>query len=236
MTRRILPVLKHSISPAGLSRPRAAVFSIVSALLALLCGNHFLHADQVEMQNGDRYAGKVLALNTNAVVLQSEVLGLVNLPREKVANIALGTVMATNVVPSGAPIAGKFRAPAISATNAPRELTAKNQLPGDTNVIRQVEERFLSGASPEAKAKFNELAGGLMSGTLSVSDIRKEAKAAADQLRAAKRDLGPEASEAFDGYLAILDAFLRDSAAEAAPASKAPASSASAKAPGRLEE
>jgi len=233
--RRILPVLKHS-SPGGLSRPRAAVISIVFALLALLCGAHFLHADQVEMQNGDRYAGKVLALNTNTVVLQSEVLGLVNLPREKVANIALGTVMATNVVPSGAPIAGKFRAPAISATNAPRDLTAKNQLAGDTKVIRQVEEQFLSGASPEAKAKFNELAGGLMSGSLSVSDIRKEAKAAADQLRAAKRDLGPEASEAFDGYLAILDAFLRDSAAETAPASKAPASSASAKAPGRLEE
>src|SRR5712691_661739 len=118
MTSRILPVLKHS-SPAGLSRPRRAAFSIVSALLAMLCGNHFLRADQVEMQNGDRYAGKVLALNTNTVVLQSDVLGLVNLPREKVANIALGTVMATNVVRSGAPIAGKFRAPAISATNAP---------------------------------------------------------------------------------------------------------------------
>ena len=70
-----------------------------------------------------------------------------------------------------------------------------------------------------------------MNGSLSVSDIRKEAKAAADQLRAAKRDLGPEASEAFDGYLAILDAFLRDSAAEAAPASKPLTPAASSKAP-----
>src|SRR5712691_5225921 len=221
MTSRILPVLKHS-SPAGLSRPRPAVFSIVSVLLALLCGNHFLHADQVEMQNGDHYAGKVLALNTNTVVLQSDVLGLVNLPREKVATITLGTVMATNVARSGAPINGKFRSPSITATNAPRDLATNHQLAGDTNVIRQVEEQLLANAGPEAKAKFNELASGLMSGSLSVSDIRKEAKAAADQLRAAKRDLGPEAGEAFDGYLAILDAFLQDSASESAPVSKTP--------------
>jgi len=188
------------------------------------------------MQNGDHYAGKVLALNTNTVVLQSEVLGLVNLPREKVATITLGTAMATNVARSGAPINGKFRSPSITATNAPRDLATNHQLAGDTNVIRQVEEQLLASAGPEAKAKFNELASGLMSGSLSVSDIRKEAKAAADQLRAAKRDLGPEASEAFDGYLAILDAFLRDSASEAAPASKLPAPAASAKAPARVEE
>jgi len=51
MMRRILPVLKHS-SPGGLSRPRAAVISIVFALLALLCGAHFLHADQWKCKTG----------------------------------------------------------------------------------------------------------------------------------------------------------------------------------------
>jgi hypothetical protein len=46
-------------------------------------------ADQVEMQNGDRYVGKVLTLNNETLVLQNEVLGTVKLPRVKVAAIIL---------------------------------------------------------------------------------------------------------------------------------------------------
>ena len=37
------------------------------------------HADPVIMQNGDRYHGKVVSVSTNALVLQSDVLGTVNL-------------------------------------------------------------------------------------------------------------------------------------------------------------
>src|SRR6266478_4746406 len=125
--RLILRVREYPLSPAWFRRRQPVVLSIICTLLALLCGNRFLRADQVEMQNGDHYAGKVLALNTNTVVLQSEVLGLVNLPREKVANIALGTVMATNVARSGAPIVGKFRSPSTSTNNSPRALTTSPQ-------------------------------------------------------------------------------------------------------------
>ena len=56
-----------------------------------------LRADQVELQNGDRYVGKVLSLTTNQLVLQSDVLGTIKLPREKVAVVTLGNVTPTNV-------------------------------------------------------------------------------------------------------------------------------------------
>ena len=84
------------------------------------------------------------------------------------------------------------------------------QLGANTNFIRQVQAQFLGAAGPEANAKFNELVGGLMSGKLTVDDIRKEAKSAADQLQELKRDLGEDGGWALDGYLAILDNFLRE--------------------------
>jgi len=62
----------------------------------LLAGASQLPADQVELQNGDRYVGHVLSLSTNAVVLKSEVLGTLRLPRSKVAVITFGRVAATN--------------------------------------------------------------------------------------------------------------------------------------------
>ena len=212
-------------------RLRSGLCLKICAVFTLACIS--ARGDQIEMQNGDRYAGTVLALNTNGVVIQSEVLGLINLPREKVATISLGVAAATNRVQTAGAISGKPRtAQPILITNSPAPSALSKQIPADTNVIKQVEEQFLAGASPEARAKFNQLASGLMNGSVSVGDIRKEARAAADQLRAAKRDLGPEASEAFDGYLAILDSFLRDSEAEAAPVTKAAAPSGAAKTPG----
>ena len=76
--------------------------------------------------------------------------------------------------------------------------------------------------------KFNELLGGLMSGKLSVDDIRAQAKTAADQLRALKREGGEEAGFAADAYLAILDHFLKETP-PASSATNAPASSLGSK-------
>ena len=53
---------------------------------------------------------------------------------------------------------------------------------------------------------------GLLSGRLTVNDIRAEAKSAVDQLKELKRDLGEDGGGAFDGYLAILENFLRETA------------------------
>ena len=186
--------------------------------------------DQINMQNGERYVGKVVTFSNDTVVVQSDVLGTLLVPRSKVAAIvfgthALATPVQTPVVTATQP--AKTSAPASSAH--PDLSTAIQQLRTDTNttrqVQRQVQQQILAGADPAATAKFNQLVDGLMNGTLNVDDIRAQAKSAADQLRAAKKEFGDEAGFAIDGYLAVLDGFLRETAtASVNSATNAPAS------------
>ncbi len=188
-----------------------------------------VRADQVEMQNGDRYVGKVLSLDAATLVLQSEVLGAVRLPREQVSLITLGRSRELNVggSPSGTNAVDRaMRRPSAALTgartNGEADLSAAlRQLGANTNFIQQVQSQFLADAGPEANKKFNELVGGLMSGKVTMKDLRAEAKSAADQLRALKRDLGDEAGWAVDSYLTILDNFLRETAPASASATNA---------------
>jgi hypothetical protein len=193
------------------------------ALLLLMAGP--TRADQVEMLNGDRYIGKVLSLDNDTLVLQNEVLGTVRLPRGKVALITFRANPAANPAQAATTSTNRLaHLPALASTNANADVTAAlRQLGANTNLIRQVQSQFLAGAGPEANAKFNELLSGLMTGKLSVNDIRREAKTAADQIRAARKDLGEEAGSAIDGYLAIIDSFLKETETMEGDATKQPA-------------
>jgi hypothetical protein len=209
----------------GDGRQMAQALVIIACALLLLGVPLRVWGDQVEMQNGDRYAGHVVSLNTNTVVLRSDVLGTLRLPRSKVAIITLGPNPATNSPALPLPTSGFT--PAASATSAGAVSNLSPALTGlgtSTNLIQQVQKQFLSGAGPEANNKFNELLGGLMSGKLSVEDIRAEAKTAADQLRALQRESGEEAGFAANTYLAILDHFLKETA-PAGPTTNRPGTS-----------
>jgi hypothetical protein len=200
-------VRRHSIRPAREFAQRLSVLGML--LLATIC----LRADQVEMQNGDRYLGTVLSLDTNTLVLRSAVLGTVNLPRGQVARIALGPGGATNFTHASPPPKHQPTAAAIAMTNGMTDLSASfRHLGANTNFIEQVRAQFLADAGPEANNKFNGMVSGLLSGRLTVNDIRVEAKSAADQLKELKLDLGEDAGWALDGYLAILENFLRETA------------------------
>jgi hypothetical protein len=169
--------------------------------------------DEVAMQNGDRYVGKVLSLSSNTLVMQNEVLGTVRLPREKVAAITLGSAPPASAAPLPSPAPSMPVAPVASRpAAAPNASPPLGQLSEHTNLIRQVQKQFLSGAGPEANQKFDELLSGLMSGKLNVDDLRGQAQAAADQLRALKRDSGEDPGFAADTYLTILDHFLKETA------------------------
>lgn len=176
-----------------------------------------IRADVLEMQNGDRYSGKVLAVSTDTVVLNSEILGKINVPRSKVATLTIGTSvpkpkvsgislpsLATNL-----PVA----TPPASANGSDDLSAMLQQVGSNTNFIGQIRQQLLAG-SPEAGAKFDEMVNGLFSGQISVTDLRKQAQSSAQQLRALKRELGPEADDALDGYLKILDAFVNETATE----------------------
>jgi hypothetical protein len=162
------------------------------------------------MRNGDRYVGRVLSLDPGALVVQSDVLGTVKLPRDKVAHITFGPA-GTNFA---RPLAtnNSFRGPLARQTNGASNGAAVGQIGADTNLVQQVRQQFLGEAGPEANAKFNELMGGLMTGKLTVADIRVQAKSAADQLRSLKGEMGQSAGPELDSYLAILDKFLAESA------------------------
>src|SRR3989441_1012740 len=187
--------------------------SLGNAAIILFLATIYLRADQVEMQNGDRYLGTVLSLDTNSLVLRSAVLGTVNLPRGQVALITLGPGAATNFPRTASATKRQPTVSSIAITNGIHDLSAPlRQLGANTNFIEQVRAQFLADAGPEANNKFNGMVSGLLSGRLTVNDIRAEAKSAADQLKELKRDLGEDAGGALDGYLAILENFLRETA------------------------
>jgi len=173
-----------------------------------------LRADQIEMQNGDRYVGRLMTFTNDTLVIQSDLLGTIVLPRSKVAVITLGAgTRATASQPAVAIPTNTHHSASAGLARSPLAPTSGLALQGaDTNSIQQIQQQFLRDAGPEANKKFNDMIAGFLSGKLSVSDIRAEAESAAKQLRAMKRDLGndADADSALDGYLSILDNFLRD--------------------------
>jgi hypothetical protein len=212
------------------SRNRSGSFALVSfAVLLLLASRSGLRADEIEMMNGDRYVGRVVALGGETLTLQSEVLGTVKLPREKIAGITFARAQkdrGTNSVRSIPLLLSSNampRAQATLRTNLNADLTGvMRQLSESSNVVQQVQQQLLGGAGPEAQAKFNELLGGLMTGKLDVNGLRLEAKSTLAQARNARKELGDDAGSSLDSYLAILDSFLKETE-PAAPATNSPA-------------
>jgi len=178
------------------------------------------NADQVNMQNGECYIGKVVTLSNETVVVQSEVLGTLKVPKSKIASITFGANAVTPTVQT--PVAASAQTQKPAATNSSSDLTAAiNQLRANPNAMQQVQQQMLAGADPKATEMFNQMMGGLMNGSLNVDDIRRQAKSAADQLRAAKKELGDDAGFAVDGYLAVLDGFLNETASSGNSATNA---------------
>jgi hypothetical protein len=192
-----------------------------------------VRADVLEMQNGDRYSGTVLGVTADTVVLKSEVLGKINVPRGKVAALKFGSstnepVAKTAAAPIAPPLRPANTNQPIIITGTPLANTnadlaaAFQQLGADTNFVAQIRQQMFAG-SPAGAAKYDEMVSGLLSGQISVGDLRKQALAAADQLRALKRDM-PEAGESLDAYLQVLDGFLNETANQPASATPAPSS------------
>lgn len=177
-------------------------------------------ADQITLRNGDVLNGKVLSMTTNTLVLQDESLGTLTLPRVKVSNITFGAVSA--VLPPGAMSSPKTlqASPGPKAASPPQPDSSLSDLQAmlreinqHSNLVQEVEAQVLgSSASPEAVNKFNELLNGLSTGQIDLNGLRSEAQSAAKELQEYKNQLGPDASEEMDGYLSILNNFLRETA------------------------
>lgn len=167
-----------------------------------------LPADQVDMQNGDRYFGTVLSMSADTVVLKSDVLGVINVPRKLVTNLAIGANAAT---PTGSSVKRPAAAaPVLADTNAVLSAGFRN-LGANTNFIGQVREQLLAGNSVAA-SNYDATVSGLLSGSLDLDDLRRQARMAADQLRELKRSGGgADTGIPVDAYLEVLDNFLNES-------------------------
>ena len=176
-------------------------------------------ADEVVMKNGDILNGEVLSMSTNSLVLRDDNLGTLTLPRAKITTVVCGKVnppapwatsSANNIV-----LAHPYSAP---ETNSVSDLQARLRgIRDQTNLIQQVQAQILgSSASPEAVNKFNELLDGLSTGKIDMNQLRAEAQSAAQQLESFTNDMGPDASGEAEGYLAILNSFLKETAPGAA--------------------
>ncbi|HEV2434844.1 MAG TPA: hypothetical protein VG077_02495 [Verrucomicrobiae bacterium] len=197
-----------------------------SGMILMLLVVPGLRADVLEMQNGDRYSGKVVSVSPDRVVLNSEVLGKITVPRNKVVSLSFGTNAIASQATGHPAHAVSTNIPTATAraalTNTNVDLSAAfRQLGANTNFVGQIRQQMLAG-NPEAARKYDEMVSGLLSGQLNVSDVRRQAQAAAAQLQELKRQLGPEADESLDGYLQVLDSFIKETANE--PANTAPKS------------
>lgn len=186
-------------------------FTLCGGLLSLLPGAPAF-ADEVQMRNGDRYGGKVITLTNEVLLLKSDVLGEVKLPKSKVRLILLGE-SATNAVHQPGTNALQTTATPLINQNDRAQINAMlRRLASNPTTVEQVRTDLLSQATPEAAGKFNQMLSALMSGEMNIDDLRVQAKSTADQVRALKDELGEDAGWALDGYLAILDNFVRQSA------------------------
>ncbi len=188
------------------------------ALTCLICFAALLpiplKGDLLEMTNGDRYAGDVISVTHSNVSFQSEIQGRMKLPRNKVARISFGEVGA------GAPAFSPNAVPSNLKTNASVKPPPKLDL--DSKSLSEVQQDLLSTASPEARRQFTETVKGLMTGKLSIDDIRAQARNSVREIKAAREELGGDAGGLLDGYLHILEHFLQetDKAAVVTPAEK----------------
>jgi hypothetical protein len=143
-------------------------------------------ADVLNLANGDRFVGSIELVNAAEVHLKSETLGLVKIPRAKVASIYFGT-------------------------NQPPTVTSsvKKQSAIDPESVEKVQQDFLANAGPEANDMFKELVQGLASGKLNAEDIRNQARQSLAELKDLQDDLGDEADNALiKSYVGILERFI----------------------------
>ena len=190
-------------------------------------------ADTLELVNGDVYTGTIVSVNRSNLVFQSEIQGLVTLPRDKLASITFRESVATKangVSPSSAG-AARFSlqytnrslrsansaksAKSVNSTNPPavraNEVVQQMRQQGvDPKLVSHVQEQILSRASPEASQKFDELLGGLLGGTISIEDIRSQAQSSIKAVQEARGELGSDLGGVLDGYLVILQNFLKE--------------------------
>jgi len=197
--------MKDSASPLPEAHPMhsksiqtAVRFLWVVLLSCVLTGPVF--ADELTTVSGEHLVGKAVSANDKTIVFWSPTLGKIALARSNVVTITMAPTIATSTVT-------RTNLAALTTTN--KELAAVLQsLNAHPEQAENVTNDLLAQARPEATAKFNQMLRGLLSGSMSMADLRNEARTVRDQATDLRKDLGDEAGGILDSYISILDKFL----------------------------
>lgn len=170
------------------------------------------YADSVKLLNGDVINGKVVSVDDQQAVISSEALGEVTIDRSKLKSISFGDEPA----PETAATTPEKLLEDLTGREMPQSNTPGLNLDGllqggdlQLGDLQQLQKALPLLAEPEVQKQFQSYLQGLMTGELTIDDIRSDAADARDELKKLQDELGPR-GKAFDSYLNILDGFLNE--------------------------
>ncbi len=203
---------------------RAFFFGVVLLSLPLTAS-----ADRLQLANGDEIEGELLEMSGDQVKFRHPILGTFTIPRNQIHAIELGQERGGNrimadgseappetpeevidrlVNPDLNPGAIKKLEKGSKHHATPQDAVEQLRQEGvDAKMMSQLHAMLPGFGSPVVQQHFEDRVTGLMSGSLTINDIRNEAIDARDQLKELMDDLGP-GGEALRGYYGILDGFI----------------------------
>ena len=204
-------------------------FVTLVALLLIFCLPS-AEADRLQLANGDEIQGELLELSNGNVKFRHEILGEFTIPRSEVHAIELGQERGGDRILADGTEAGpetpeevidRLINPELDADavkklekGAKRQATPQDAVKQlrregvDAKTMNQLHGLLPGFGSPEVQDIFRDRVQGLMSGSLTINDIRNEAIDARGQLKELMDDLGPSGA-ALNGYYGILDGFIK---------------------------
>ena len=204
---------------------RTIVFS-----LAVVAVSPFSLADRLQLSNGDEIQGRLVEIADGVIKFEHEVLGEFTVPRDKVHAIELGPKRGGNRIMADGTEAGpetpeevidrlvnpEMDADAVKRLEkgarqfgTPQDAVDQLRREGvDAKMMSQLHSLLPGFGSPEVQDAFRDRVEGLMTGSLTIDDIRNEAIDVRGQLKELMDDLGPSGA-ALGGYYGILDGFIK---------------------------
>ena len=198
--------------------------------LTLMCLPISVQADRLQLANGDEIEGELLEMSGDQVKFRHSVLGTFTVPRHLIHAVELGKnrggkrIMADGTeAPPETPeeVVDRLVNPELNRSAikhlekgserhaTPQDAVEQLRRDGvDTKMMDMLHGLLPGFGSPEVQNHFKDRVTGLMSGSLTINDIRNEAIDARDQLKELMDDLGP-GGQALRGYYGILEGFIQ---------------------------
>lgn len=211
---------------------------VFCTFLALLIVPAVARGDRLQLSNGDEIEGELLELSGDEVKFRHPVLGTFLIPRHHVHAVELGKqrggerIMADgSKAPPETPeeVVDRLTNPDMGPAavqelekDAKRHATPEGAIEQlrkegvDAKMMSQLHGMLPGFGSPVVQKHFEDRVTGLMSGSLTIKDIRNEAIDVRDQLKELMDDLGP-GGQALQGYYGILDGFIEKTDPDATP-------------------